>query len=68
MKFDEYFIKEQTGHLEKISNMDYKFFFFYHFNWSIVNINQESTHECILLTIQAAENFIVAVLFESEFE
>jgi len=28
MKFDEHFIKEQTGHLEKISNMDYDFFSF----------------------------------------
>jgi hypothetical protein len=26
MKFDEHFIKERTGHLEKISNMDYQFF------------------------------------------
>jgi hypothetical protein len=26
MKCDEHFIKERTGHLEKISNMDYKFF------------------------------------------
>ena len=27
MKFDERFIKERTGHLEKISNMDYEFVF-----------------------------------------
>ena len=46
MKFDEHFIKERTGHLEKISNMDYDFFFFCHLNWSILNTDQESTHEC----------------------
>jgi len=27
MKFDEHFIKEQIGYLEKISNMDYEFLF-----------------------------------------
>jgi hypothetical protein len=27
MKFDKHFIKEQTGHLEKISKMDYEAFF-----------------------------------------
>jgi len=47
MKFDEHFIKERTGHLERISNMDYEvFFFFCHLNWSIVNTDQESTHGC----------------------
>ena len=40
------FIKEQTVHLEKISNMDYEFFFYCYLNWSIVNTDQESTHEC----------------------
>jgi hypothetical protein len=33
------------GH-EKISNMDYEFFFYCYLNWSIVNTDQESTHEC----------------------
>jgi hypothetical protein len=42
------FKKERTGHLEKISNMDYDFFFFCHLNWSILNTDQESTHECKL--------------------
>ena len=46
MKFDEHFIKERTGPLEKISNMDYNFFLFCHLNWSVVNTDQESTHEC----------------------
>jgi hypothetical protein len=43
------FIKEQTGHLEKISNMDYKVFSsfaIWNLNWSIVNTDQEYTHEC----------------------
>ena len=47
MKFDERFIKERTGHLENISNMDYEVFFFCCLNWSIVNTDQECTHECI---------------------
>jgi hypothetical protein len=46
MKFDEHFKKERTGHLEKISNMDYEFFSFCHLNWSVLNTDQESTHEC----------------------
>jgi hypothetical protein len=47
MKFDEHLKKkERTGHLEKISNMDYNIFFFCHLNWSILNTDQESTHEC----------------------
>ena len=46
MKFDEHFIKERIVHLEKISNMDYEFFFYCYLNWSIVNTDQESTHEC----------------------
>jgi hypothetical protein len=43
------FIKEQTGHLEKISNMDYEVFSSFAIwilNWSIVNTDQKSTHEC----------------------
>ena len=46
MKFDDHFIKERTGHLEKISSMDYEVFFFCHLNWSIVNTDQQFTHEC----------------------
>ena len=49
MKFDEHFIKEQTGHLEKISKMDYEAFLsfvIWILNWSIVNTDQKSTHEC----------------------
>jgi hypothetical protein len=46
MTFDEHFKKERTGHLEKISNMDYDFFFFCHLNWSILNTDQESTDQC----------------------
>jgi hypothetical protein len=42
MTFDEHFKKERTGHLEKISNMDYDFFFFCHLNWSILTTDQES--------------------------
>ena len=47
MKFDEHFIKERTGHLEK--NIKYGipvFFFFCRLNLSIVSTDQESTHEC----------------------
>jgi hypothetical protein len=47
----------------KISNMDYNFFSFCHFNWSIVNTDQDlrttrgtSVHVCLLLTIQVVGN------------
>jgi hypothetical protein len=33
MKFDEHFIKERTGHLENISNMDYEGFFLLSFEF-----------------------------------
>ena len=46
MKFDEHFIKERTGHLEKYQIWITSFFFFCHLNLSIVNTDQESTHEC----------------------
>jgi hypothetical protein len=49
MKFDEHFIKERCGHLEKISNMDYDFFFSCRSNWTIVNTDQDSMHECIFV-------------------
>jgi hypothetical protein len=50
MQFDKHFIKERTGHLEKISNMDQDFFLS-SFKW--VNCKHRSriyctTHECNL--------------------
>ena len=53
--------------MENISNMDYEFFFFYYLNWSIVNIDQESTHDCIWRS-KLWEMFIVTALFKSKFK
>jgi hypothetical protein len=58
------FIKERTGHLEKISNMDYEFFlFFCRLNGSIVNTDQESTvlYTSVIFCWRSRE--IVTVLF-----
>jgi hypothetical protein len=46
MKFDEYFIKERTGHIKKYQIWIKSSFFFCRLNWSIVNTDHESTHEC----------------------
>ena len=47
MNFDEHFIKERTGHLEKNHQIwNTSFFFFCRLNLSIVSTDQESTHEC----------------------
>ena len=60
MKFDEHFIKERIGHLERISNMDYEVFLFCHLNWSIVSADQESTQSIqFLLKIQGNCNCFV---------
>ena len=66
MKFDEHLIKERTRHLEKISNMDYEFFLLLSLKWSLVNTDQESSHECNFFCWRSRE--IVTVLFESEFK
>ena len=42
------FIKERTGHLEKIYQLRItSFFSFSYLNWSFVNTDQESTHDCM---------------------
>jgi hypothetical protein len=40
MKFDEHFIKERTGHLENISNMDSKIAHSCVDYWSVFTIDQ----------------------------